>query len=555
MLTASIVIPTRNEESNIKALLTQIKPYGYEAIVVDDSDDETPEIARKMGAKVVKGKRKGLGQAIVDGINASGKDVVLVMDSDLSHSPADIPRLLKPILEQGADFVIASRYIKGGDVSDWNFNRRIQSLIGVKLMQLVTRVSDSNSGFFALRKSILEGVELKPQSWKIMLEVLFKGNWVYKTEVPIKFGDRQGGVSKNSVKERLVHAAHILKLLVWKFRRYITFACVGGIGALWYFGILYFLTEYVDIWYGFSAIIGTFVAITNNYLINHHYTFRKDKHINKNLFRGWLKYVGNSAIGDGADWCALILMTEVFGLWYMLSAFIASGVASVLKYTIAKKFIWGKKGRTCDSEDYEWNAFFKGLPWQKRWKQLLARIVKEFAEYPSGNAGRLLDVGSGSSPQGVLINHSDYIGIDPAKNKIEYMQGKKMENCLFVHGTMDLVTFTEKEYFDTVLFVEVIEHLEGMHEAVLTLSAINGSLKMGGKLIVATPNFGGFFGKAMDRLYGLFQKNAYAEQHQLKFDLATLIALCEETGFDYVKSEIPSGADMVCLFEKVGYGS
>ena len=350
MLTVNIVIPTRNEEKNIGVLLSKLN---YEVIVVDDSDDRTAEVAESMGAVVVKGQRKGLGQAIIDGINYSKADIVLVMDSDLSHAPSDVPRLLKPILEQGVDFVIASRYIKGGDVSDWGLSRRIQSLIGVKLMQLVTRVSDSNSGFFCFRKSILDGVELKPHSWKIMLEVLFKGNWVSKMEVPIKFDDRKSGVSKNNLKERLVHAVHMFRLLIWKFRRYITFACVGGVGSLWYFGILYFFTEYMYIWYGLSAVIGTLVALTNNYFINHFYTFRKEKQHNTNLFKGWLKYVANSAIGDGTDWCVLILLTEAYGIWYMLSALIASGMASVIKYSIAKKFIWGKKGKGMNDTNYE----------------------------------------------------------------------------------------------------------------------------------------------------------------------------------------------------------
>ncbi len=554
MSSVNVVIPTKNEAGNISELVRKIKASlqsNYEIIIVDDSTDDTPQIAKGLGCRVVEGQGKGLGQAIIDGINASNADVVVVMDADLSHSPQDISRLLKPILEQGADFVIASRFIKGGDVSDWNFTRKIQSLIGVKLMQLVTRVSDSNSGFFACRKSILEGVELKPHSWKIMLEVLFKGNWIFKTEVPIKFNDRTGGVSKNSNKERIRHAVHMFRLLFWKFRRYITFACVGAIGALWYFSILYFLTEYANIWYGFSAAIGTIVAITNNYIINHFYTFRKEKQYNKNLFKGWLKYTGNSMVGDGIDWFVLILLTEIFGIWYMLSAFLASIVASVIKYAMAKQFIWNKGGRKSGDADYEWNAYFKGLPWQKRWKRIIAGIVKEFAEYPDGNAGRLLDAGCGSSPQGLLINHSDYIGYDISNQKIRYMNGKRLQGCSFLTGSFDKINSDVLgSSMDTILFVEVIEHLKGIDEAKYALTVFHGKLKQGGKLVVATPNFGGFMGRAMDRLSVIFQKNAYAKEHQLKFDLPLLKTLCEEQGFKYIKSKIPSGADMVCLFEK-----
>jgi len=104
---------------------------------------------------------------------------------------------------------------------------------------------------------------------------------------------------------------------------------------------------------------------------------------------------------------------------------------------------------------------------------------------------------------------------------------------------------------DTVLFVEVIEHLKNIDEARSGLKVLHSKLKIGGKLVVATPNFGGFMGKTMDTLYGIFQKNAYQSEHQLKFSLESLKRLCQEVGFEYVQSKIPSGADMVCLFRKV----
>lgn len=555
----SIVIPAKNEEGNIKNLIKGIwdalVPYKpelkYEIVVVDDSTDNTAEIAESLGARVVKGRGMGLGQAIIDGIEASKGDIVMNMDADGSHDTKAIPSLLKPIMEQGCDFVVGSRYVEGGDYSNWALNRKIKSLVGVKLMKLVTGVNDSNSGFFCFRKSIIDTSKLNGKTWKIMLEILFKGDWVSKKEVPITFGDRQAGESKRSTKQVLRDALNLTRLTFYKYGRFINFAFVGGIGALWYFSILWLLTEYADIWYGWSAIIATLVAVTNNYLINHYYTFRHVRENNKSLFKGWLKYLGNSAIGDGVDWLVLILLTEVFGLWYMLSAFLASGVACIIKYVIASKFIWGKKGRKSSDADYEWHAFFKGLPWQKRWKRIIASITKEFAEYPDGDAGLVLEVGCGSSPCGLLINHRDYVGIDPNKGKIEYMQNKQLSKSLFLHGTLDTVTFIEKEYFDTVLFIEVIEHLDGMDEAKYNLTKMYELLKPDGKMVVATPNFGGFMGKWMDRLYGLFQKNAYQKEHQLKFDLPSLKDLCRECGFEYVKSEIPSGADMVCLFKKV----
>jgi len=86
--------------------------------------------------------------------------------------------------------------------------------------------------------------------------------------------------------------------------------------------------------------------------------------------------------------------------------------------------------------------------------------------------------------------------------------------------------------------------------AIYNLSKMYELLNDNGKLIIATPNFDGFMGKAMDNLYGIFQKGAYKDEHQLKFGLQSLKELVESCGFKYVKSKIPSGADMICLFEK-----
>lgn len=546
----SIVIPARNEENNINRLLLALMPlkdrYNYEAIVVDDSDDATPVIAESLGAKVIVGQRKGLGQAIIDGINSSSGDVVVVMDSDLSHSPSAIPDLLKPILEQGADFVIGSRYVAGGDYSNWALKRRIQSIIGVKLMQLVTRVTDSNSGFFAFRKSILDGVKLKPNSWKIMLEVLFKGNWLFKKEVPITFNDRTSGVSKNSNIERLRHAWHMLKLLTYKWGRFINFALVGGIGAIWYFSILYVLTEHAQMWYGFSAIIATFVAITNNYFINHYYTFRHIKQHNKSLFRGWLKYVMNSAVGDGVDWVILIALTEAFGLWYMLSAFLASGVACIIKYVIASKWIWGKKGKVATDADYEWHSFFKGLPWQKYWKHKIADAVVKL----SGDAGKVIEVGCGASPGGLMVKHTDYVGVDIDKGKIDYMRSKGLENVCYNVANMVSVPYKDK-VFDTVLCVEVIEHAQDWDEVTLAIRELARMVKDGGTVIIATPNYGSFLGRLQDKLYGIFQPNAYAENHRVKFNFDNLVRICNKNKLFYEADITPFDMDMVVKFRKM----
>jgi putative flippase GtrA/2-polyprenyl-3-methyl-5-hydroxy-6-metoxy-1,4-benzoquinol methylase len=371
--------------------------------------------------------------------------------------------------------------------------------------------------------------------------------------VPIAFGDRTSGESKRSTKQVFKDAINLIKLVGYRYSRLIKFILVGGVGNIWHYGLLWVLTEYAGWWYGSSLALAILVAMTSNYFLNHYWSFSDRKDANRNMAVGWLKFCGQSAVGDyGIAYPLTLLLSSVFGVWYMLSSFLASGVAVFFKYMVAKRWIWGgKQKRLAGDADYEWNAFYKGLPWQKRWKRIIASIAKEFAEYPDGDAGSVLDIGAGSSPLGLLINHRDYIAIDPNKAKMEYMQAKNLNKCMFISGTLhDTRIIGGNDYFDTVLFIEVIEHLENIIEAKGTLERIHNLLKPNGKLVVATPNYGGFAGKWMDRLYGIFQKGAYKEEHRLKFDLASLKALCQECGFRYVKSEIPLGADMICLFQK-----
>jgi len=226
----SIVIPTKNEEKNIVKLLdwgikqsSQMHEpkFDYEAIVVDDSDDnQTAFLAINNGARVIQGQGKGLGQAILDGIQESKGDIVVVMDADLSHNPHAIPGLIKPILEQGYDMVVGSRYIDGGGISGWERSRRIISKVACMLALPVTSIKDATSGFFAFRKSIISGVKLEASSWKIMLEVLLKARPIRVIELPMQFEVRREGKSKFNKKQMLAYLKHLLLLFGWRLHEF-----------------------------------------------------------------------------------------------------------------------------------------------------------------------------------------------------------------------------------------------------------------------------------------------------------------------------------------------
>jgi dolichol-phosphate mannosyltransferase len=211
----SIIVPTYNESRNIDELLTRLftalKPNytPYEVIVVDDnSPDGTAQIAEalksKFDVKVVKRPRKiGLASAVLNGFKLAAGDVFCVMDADLSHPPEAVPEMYKAISEPDIDIVIGSRRIEGGGATNWPWYRRFGSTFAQMLAKPITRVNDNTSGFFMLKKKVLEGADINPIGFKILLEILAKGKYSKVVEIPIVFNDREGGKSKLGSKQIL----------------------------------------------------------------------------------------------------------------------------------------------------------------------------------------------------------------------------------------------------------------------------------------------------------------------------------------------------------------
>ena len=526
----SIVIPTRNEEKNIGKLLDLIAKYvtcPYEAIVVDDGNDRTQEIAQRLGARVIQGKHKGLGQAILDGIEATQGDIVVNMDADLSHDPCSIPAMIQPILERGYDMTIGSRYVEGGG-TNWTTKRLLISKVAGLLAFPITFMKDNTSGFFAFRKSILEGVKLEASSWKIMLELLVKANPTAVKEVPIYFEDRKEGESKFNKKEIKNYLVHLYKLALYKYKAIIKFGLIGISGALLHFVLLYGLTE-LGLWYILSAIFSIILASTSNYIFNYKWTFR-DRTISNHLL-GWFKYQVMSGVTDGVYLGLLALFTEVFGIWYMASALLAVLLVFPVKFIVASGIIWSKKISPSDA-DYEWNAFFKGSPIQKWWKQSIAKTVWQWAP----NASKLLDIGCGSSP--IIGQYNEAIGIDRNKDKLEFMQRKfprhKFENKY-------LRSYKDGE-FDHVLCIEVLEHLDNPVEVVSEIARV---LKVHGNAIIATPDYS----KWLWHLAEMF--TPYKEEHVVKFDREKLEELCKEYKLFPIRHRYVAHCDLVEEFVKV----
>ena len=210
-----VVIPTYNEAETLEPVVARLRASVPEAdvLVVDDgSPDGTGQIADRLVAAdpavhvLHRTQKAGLGAAYIAGFRwalAEGYDVVVEMDSDGSHAPEELPRLLTALRE--ADLVIGSRWVPGGQIRNWPFYRQVISIGGSTYARLLLRfpVRDSTSGYRAFRRQVLEELkldEVASQGYCFQIDLAWK-TWrsgFRVREVPITFTEREVGRSKMS---------------------------------------------------------------------------------------------------------------------------------------------------------------------------------------------------------------------------------------------------------------------------------------------------------------------------------------------------------------------
>jgi dolichol-phosphate mannosyltransferase len=211
---ATVCLPTYNERENLEAMLRALEPLGVRVLVIDDnSPDGTGEIADRLAGELDfvsvlhRERKEGLGPAYIAGFRhalADGADLILELDCDFSHDPADVPRLIAAC-ESGADLALGSRYVPGGGTENWGLGRRIVSWGGSFYARLLLGVGirDLTGGFKCYRRHVLETIDLDAidsKGYAFQIEITYrtlrKGFRV--VEVPIRFADRTAGHSKMS---------------------------------------------------------------------------------------------------------------------------------------------------------------------------------------------------------------------------------------------------------------------------------------------------------------------------------------------------------------------
>ena len=208
----TVVIPTYNERENLPHVSAAVLLHGYRLLVVDDgSPDGTGALADEIAADqprmsvLHRPGKQGLGPAYAAGFDralADGAEVIVEMDADFSHDPADLPRLVAGI-DGGADLVIGSRYVPGGATPDWPAGRRLISKGGnlYARTMLGIPVRDATAGFRAFRAGALETLPYRSaqaSGYGFQVEMAWRAveAGLAVREVPITFRDRRVGQSK-----------------------------------------------------------------------------------------------------------------------------------------------------------------------------------------------------------------------------------------------------------------------------------------------------------------------------------------------------------------------
>jgi len=297
----SLIIPTYKESGNVAKIVAQLTqlldnfiPDKYELILVDDdSPDLTWQVAQSLTDKypqlhvMRRQSERGLSSAVIRGWQVARGKILGVIDADLQHPPEILLKLLSNTLD-GADLAVASRHVEGGGVSDWSIVRRLLSrgaqVLGLLVCPAVVgRVSDPMSGYFMVRRSAIAPHRLSPIGYKILLEVIGRGQIKDIAEVGYVFQERESGDSKVTWKQYIEYIGHLVRLRSqgrisrirqkWPMRRFIRYGIVGFSGVLVDMALLYLFYQSAGLGLVVSKVVAAEAAILSNFLWNDAWTF------------------------------------------------------------------------------------------------------------------------------------------------------------------------------------------------------------------------------------------------------------------------------------------
>lgn len=353
----SIIVPILNEAKNIPILVDRVSAslaqIDWELIFVDD-DSSDQSRAQLIALSSVNPRvrfltrigRQGLSTAVIEGALSSARDYIAVMDGDLQHDEAVLPKMLSCLSNNEADIVIGSRFLEQSSLGEFTAKRERMSRVGNWLSQTIikTKLSDPLSGFFMLERTLFENVvhKLSGTGFKILLDILSTIKKPIKVkELPFQFGTRVHGESKI---DSLVTLEFGLMLLdKWFGRivpaRFLLFTAVGAVGVGIHLLLLaiFFKTLQFDFYY--SQAIATLLTMTFNFSLNNNLTYRDRRLSGPAFFTGLLSFYFVCSVGAVANFqFADFLYSQ--SVYWAAAGIAGAGIGAVWNYAMTSLFTW-----------------------------------------------------------------------------------------------------------------------------------------------------------------------------------------------------------------------
>jgi len=366
-----IINPTYNEANNIIPLVTELQgefkfiSHDMHILVVDDnSPDGTAGEVEKLQSSyknlhLLSGQKAGLGAAYIRGIkhaiNKLNADVIFQMDADLSHNPKVVKQMIAEI-DSGADFVIGSRYVKGGSIpKEWGLGRRLNSFLGNIVSRYVAgiyKVKDCTSGFRSIRVTILKQIDLNNLNVMgyaflvaLLHEALVHGAKV--KEIPINFIDRTEGVSKLGLKDIIEFVINAWWIRMRNSKTFIRFALVGISGVFVNIGSLTLLLA-LEINKYIASPIAIQISIITNFMLNNFWTFN-DRETNDHIKIKGLKFNLVSFVSLGVSYSLFVALSAIFPSWPpQICQLIGIAPAMLINYFLNNYWTFGKEKNRLD---------------------------------------------------------------------------------------------------------------------------------------------------------------------------------------------------------------
>jgi dolichol-phosphate mannosyltransferase len=346
-LELAVVIPTFNEVDNVEELVRRLHhvlaDVAWEAIFVDDdSTDGTAERLHELSNRDPQVRclrrvgRRGLSSACVEGMLSTGARFLAVMDADLQHDEALLAGMLQALRTEPIDLVVGTRYMEGGDVSDWQASRQKISSLATRMSQkmLGLNLRDPMSGFFMLRRTSFEAAVygLSNIGFKILVDLVASAPTPLRVkELPYQFRTRLSGESKLDNRVAWDYLMLLADKTVGRYipTRLVSFGVIGGFGVLVHLAVLRVALGLIGPDFVEAQTVAVTIAMISNFFLNNALTYRDQR------LKGWggvlgglLKFMAACSIGAVANVGVAAYIHSGSGNW------LVSGLAGILVGTI-----------------------------------------------------------------------------------------------------------------------------------------------------------------------------------------------------------------------------